>query len=224
MSAQVPVIAIDGPGGAGKGTVSRLLAQRLGYTLLESGALYRALALAALQRGISLDNTAGLSGLAAELNVTFTSDAQNQARTVLFGRDVTDALCSEACGSAASRLASIPAVRAALLSRQRDFRRSPGLVAEGRDMGTVVFPDAKPKIFLTASLEERARRRYKQLMEQGFSANLDILLKELADRDERDVKRAVAPLIPAQDAVVIDSTGHGIDEVLASVLSLVDDV
>lgn len=224
MSAQVPVIAIDGPGGAGKGTVSRLLAQRLGYTLLESGALYRALALAALQRGISLDNTAGLSGLAAELNVTFTSDAHNQARTVLYGRDVTDALSSEACGSAASRLASIPAVRAALLSRQRDFRRSPGLVAEGRDMGTVVFPDAKPKIFLTASLEERARRRYKQLMEQGFSANLNILLKELAERDERDVKRAVAPLIPAQDAVVIDSTGHGIDEVLASVLSLVDDV
>ncbi len=224
MSAQVPVITIDGPGGAGKGTISRLSAQRLGYSLLESGALYRALALAASQKGILLDDTAGLADLAARLNMNFTIDSRGRPRTELNNQDVTAALRSEACGSAASQLASDPAVRAALLACQRDFRRPPGLVAEGRDMGTVVFPDAKLKIFLTANLEERARRRYKQLMEQGVSANLDALLNELAKRDERDAERATAPLMPAQDAVIIDSTGRSIDEVLASVVALVDDV
>lgn len=220
----MPVITIDGPGGVGKGTISRLLARRLGYPLLESGALYRALALAADQKSVSLDDTERLSGLAGALDVRFTIDSGGQPHTMLQGRDVTNALRNESCGTGASQLASVPAVRAALLSRQRNFRRPPGLVAEGRDMGTVVFADAKPKIFLTASLQERARRRYKQLMEQGVSANLDTLLVELATRDERDAGRAVAPLMPAPDARVIDSTGCSIDEVLASVLSLVDDV
>lgn len=219
-----PVITIDGPAGAGKGTISRLLARQLGYGLLESGALYRALALAAEQRGVALTDVAGLSELAEGLAVRFIADACGQSRTELNTRDVTEALRREGCGNAASQLAAIPAVRAALLARQRAFRRPPGLVAEGRDMGTVVFSDAQLKIFLTASLEERAQRRHKQLREQGASANLGGLLKELAARDERDAQRHVAPLMPAQDAVIIDSTGRDIEEVFESVLRFANDV
>jgi CMP/dCMP kinase len=224
MSSRTRVIAIDGPGGAGKGTISRLLAQRLGYALLESGALYRALALAAEQQGIVLTDVARIGALAETLDVRFKLDAADCSRIELNGVDVTEALRRETCGNAASQLAAIPAVRAALLARQRAFRHAPGLVAEGRDMGTVVFPDADLKIFLTASLEERARRRHKQLREQGTSANLDGLLKELAARDERDTQRRMAPLIPAQDAVIVDSTGREIDEVFAAVLRLANDV
>jgi cytidylate kinase len=224
VASKVPVIAVDGPGGAGKGTVSALLARHLGYALLESGALYRALALAASNRQVSTADVPALTTLAAMLDVSFDNDAAGRPRVFLDGSDVSRALRAETCGEAASRLASIPAVRQALLQRQRAFRRPPGLVAEGRDMGTVVFPDAQLKIFLTASLEERARRRYKQLMEQGLSAKLDGLLDELATRDERDAERQVAPLKPAEDAVIIDSTGLDIDEVFARILDLACDV
>ncbi len=217
---RIPVITIDGPGGAGKGTISRLLARRLGFELLESGALYRALALAAAREEVPLRDAAAL---AAALDVRYIADAEGRQCIYLAGEDVTDALRAEACGEAASQLAAIPDVRSALLSRQRRFRQAPGLVAEGRDMGTVVFPDASRKIFLTASLGERARRRYKQLMEQGLSAKLDSLLDELARRDERDAGRSVAPLRPAEDAVIIDSTGLGIDEVFAQVLKVANE-
>jgi cytidylate kinase len=224
MHAPAPVITIDGPAGAGKGVISRSLARRLGYTLLESGVLYRALALASGSAGVALNDSQRLSDLAARLDVRFTADSGDRPRVQLNGGDVTCALRTEACGSAASRLASIPAVRTALLSLQRGFRRPPGLVAEGRDMGTVVFADANLKIFLTASLEERARRRYKQLMEQGVNANLNNLFRELAKRDERDATRPVAPLIPAKDAVAIDSTGQGIEEVLAKIMHFAGDI
>jgi len=223
MNCSAQVITIDGPGGAGKGAISRRLAQHLGYALLESGALYRALALAAQQRGIALDAVPELVGLANGLDVTFRVGVDGEQQVLLAGRDRTDALHSEACGDAASQLASIPSVRAGLLSRQRALRQPPGLVAEGRDMGTVVFPDAALKIFLTASLEERARRRHKQLMTLGIGAKLADLLEKLSIRDERDARRAVAPLAPAVDAVIVDSTGRDIDQVFTSILKLVNE-
>ena len=217
---QIPVITVDGPGGSGKGTLCRLLAQNLGYWLLDSGAIYRILALAADWHGITLDNERGLVELATSLDAQFDTHSHNSQKVWLENRDVTQAIRSEECGHAASRIAQIKAVREALLRRQRAFRRAPGLVADGRDMGTVVFPQASLKIFLTASLEERARRRYKQLKEKGIGASLDALLKELAKRDERDERRAVAPLKPAKDAIVIDSTGLSIQEVLNKALEL----
>lgn len=224
MSCAAPVITIDGPGGAGKGSISRRLASHLGYVLLESGTLYRALALAADRHKISLDAVSEAAALAGNLDITFRTGPNGKRRAVLEGQDSTEALRSEACGDAASRLASIPAVREALLFRQRAFHQPPGLVAEGRDMGTVVFPDATLKIYLTASLEERARRRYKQLMELGIDAKLADLLEELSIRDQRDTQRATAPLIPAADAVIIDSTGRNIEQVFASVLNLVNEL
>lgn len=221
MARHIPVITVDGPGGSGKGTLTRLLAQRLGYHWLDSGSLYRVLALAAQEHGVDLDDAQALADLAADLDVRFEASGEGEPRVYLEGREVSRALRSEACGEAASKVAAIPQVREALLGRQRAFRQPPGLVADGRDMGTVVFPDADVKIFLTASLEERANRRYKQLNEQGIGANLAALLDELAKRDERDANRSVAPLKPAHDAIVLDTTGLGIDEVLDRALRLV---
>jgi cytidylate kinase len=209
----VPLIAIDGPTASGKGTVAQRVAQVLGWAYLDSGALYRLCALAALRAGVDLDDEAGLAALAAALPARFVD-----GRVELDGRDVTEAIRVEAVGNAASRIAVLPALRASLLGLQRSFWRPPGLVADGRDMGTVVFPDATLKVFLTATAESRAERRYKQLIEKGFSANLADLLRDLQQRDERDANRAVAPLRPAEGAVVIDSTHLDIDQTVAQVL------
>lgn len=204
-----PVVAVDGPGGAGKGTLCQRIAERLGWRLLDSGALYRLVALAAENAGVALDDEAGLAALARDLPVEFSGP-----RVLLGGQDVSEAIRSEDCGSRASRVAVLPAVRTALVGLQRGFRRPPGLVADGRDMGTVIFPDAELKVFLTASAEERAMRRYKQLKEKGFDVNLRDLSAEVAARDRRDAERAVAPLRPAPDACVVDSTELTIDEVV----------
>ncbi|MEJ2061391.1 MAG: (d)CMP kinase [Gammaproteobacteria bacterium] len=216
----VPVITIDGPSGSGKGTLSRLLARRCGWHWLDSGALYRLTALAATRTGIALDDVPALAEAARGLQVEFPVDADGESRVLLAGEDVGSAIRTEQVGNAASQVAAIPAVREALLARQRTFAAPPGLVADGRDMGTVVFPDAPLKIFLTASLEERAKRRYNQLKEQGLSVNLHALFRELAERDARDQQRDTAPLKPAEDAVEVDTTGIGIDEVLARLVEL----
>ena len=221
----IPVIAIDGPSGSGKGTISRLLAERLGWQFLDSGSLYRVLALAASQHSIAPDRVDALAGLAVNLDVQFLCDVEGgETRIFLEGSDVSLAIRSEECGNNASVVAAIPEARAALLERQRAFRQMPGLVADGRDMGTVVFPDAELKIFLTASLEERANRRYNQLKEKGWSGSLSALHEELARRDERDANRAVAPLRPADDAEVVDTTGLTVSAVLAKVSRLWSDV
>lgn len=212
MSA-APVLAVDGPGGAGKGTLCRRVAEQLGWQLLDSGALYRLVAVAAADAGTALDDEPGLAALARDLPVRFAGE-----RVLLGGRDVSAEIRSEACGERASRVAALPAVRTALVGLQRSFRRPPGLVADGRDMGTVIFPDAELKVFLTASAEERAMRRYKQLKEKGFDVNLRDLSAEVAARDRRDAERAVAPLRPAPDAVVLDSTELSIDQVVEAVL------
>ena len=218
---QAPVITIDGPGGSGKGTIAGLLASRLGWNLLDSGALYRLLALSARNHGVDLTNETSLETLAAHLDVQFiAAEARGEQQIILEGEDVTRAIRTEDVGAGASQVAALPAVRDALLQRQRVFREAPGLVADGRDMGTVVFADAQLKIYLTASAEERASRRYRQLLGKGETANLASLLDEIVARDERDMNRSVAPLKPADDAILIDSTQMSIEEVLESVQTM----
>ncbi len=215
-----PVITIDGPSGSGKGTVAGILAKRLGWNLLDSGALYRLLAFAAGNHGVALDNEALLEKLAAHLDVQFIGATDGKpARIILEGDDVTHAIRSETVAAGASKVAALPAVRDALLQRQRAFRECPGLVADGRDMGTVVFPDAPLKVFLTASAEERARRRYLQLKAKGDDVSLSGLLDEIRARDERDTQRAIAPLKPAADAIQLDSTELSIEQVLERIMS-----
>ncbi|WP_024890197.1 (d)CMP kinase [Luteimonas huabeiensis] len=219
----VPVLTIDGPSGSGKGTISRAVAGELGWHYLDSGALYRAVGVAAGWSDIDLADPAALVRCAFDVEVAFRDAPSGEPRVLINGVDATDELRTETAGAAASAIAAIPEVRAALKDRQRAFRQPPGLVADGRDMGTVIFPDADWKVFLTASAEERAERRYKQLSGKGVSVTLSGLLREILARDARDASRAVAPLRPAEDAVRIDTTGLGIDEVVARVLALVRD-
>ena len=218
--AEIPVIAIDGPGGSGKGTISTRLAEHLGWNFLDSGALYRLTALAVMKNNVPLDNEAALGETAERLDIRFET-SPGGVRTFLDGEDVSDRLRHEDTGVMASKIAVTPAVRAALVKRQRQFRAPPGLVADGRDMGTVIFPDANLKIFLTASAEIRAQRRHKQLKEKGESVNLSRLFREIKARDLRDQSRSIAPLRPAEDAVIIDSTDMSIEEVLKKVIDMV---
>jgi cytidylate kinase len=217
----VPVITIDGPSGSGKGTVARRLAERLGWHLLDSGALYRLVAYAAQLEGIRGDDAGPYTGVAEALVVRFGATLEGHEQIWLHGNEVSTAIRSEQAGEGASRVAAMPAVRAALTERQRSFAVPPGLVADGRDMGTVIFPDAPLKIFLTASAEERARRRYNQLKDKGLGANLAALSLEIAERDRRDMNRPVAPLRPAADAIIVDSTAMSIDAVVSEALQLV---
>lgn len=213
----IPVIAIDGPGGSGKGTVSKTVADRLGWHLLDSGALYRVIALDAKTQGIDLEDQPNLVRITRDLDVRFDA-SQETAAVSLRDRNVSEAIRAEACGRRASQIAAIPAVRAALVDRQRAFRKAPGLVADGRDMGSVIFPDAELKIFLTASVEERARRRYKQLKGKGIGVSLPALSKDMADRDQRDSERSVAPLQACPDAKILDTTAMSIEAVVSEVL------
>lgn len=217
------VIAIDGPSGSGKGTLSQLVAKKLGFHLLDSGALYRLVALSAVQQSANIHDEIAIAKIAASLDVRF--DVQgNTAITLLNNQDVTADIRREDVGMNASVVAAYPLVRAALLQRQKDFAQAPGLVADGRDMGTTVFPDAPVKIFLTASAEARAERRYKQLQEKGASVNMEELVKDIKARDERDTNRAVSPLVPAADALLLDSTSLSIEQVFDKILSKVHDV
>lgn len=216
----VPVIAVDGPGGSGKGTITTRLAEYLGWHFLDSGALYRLTALAVMKKQVPLDDEVALGEVAVNLDIRFETHG-GAVKALLEGLDVTDRLRAEDTGLVASRIAAIPAVRAALSERQRRFRQPPGLVADGRDMGTVIFPDAQLKIFLTASAEIRAQRRYKQLKDKGESVNLTRLFREIKARDLRDQSRSIAPLRPAEDAVIIDSSHMSIEEVFSKVVSLI---
>ena len=217
MSA-VPVITIDGPSGAGKGTVAKLLAEQLKFKILDSGALYRLTGLLVNRAGNVFVDETQAAELASSMQVDFTSDG-----VILNGEDVSLAIRTESAGNDASKVAAMPAVRAALLDWQKAFAKMPGLIADGRDMGTTVFPQAQLKIFLTASAEERAQRRHKQLNEKGISSNIAALAAEIAERDERDRTRASSPLVPADDAIVIDSTSLSIDEVVQQILTLWSD-
>lgn len=222
----IPVITVDGPSGSGKGTLGQWLASHLGWHFLDSGAVYRVLALAALRQQVPLDESQAdaLVELAHGLPLEFVAgDGSDTTRVLLDGEDVGAQLRTEECGNAASKVAAIPAVRAALLDRQRDFQAAPGLVADGRDMGSVVFPDAALKLFLDASAEKRAERRHKQLMDKGIDVNLPRLIEEIAERDHRDRNRAVSPLQPAADAVVIDASELSVDEVRQQVAGLLGD-
>jgi len=215
----IPVITIDGPSGAGKGTVAHLLADALGWHLLDSGALYRVTAYACEQEGVGLGDESAVAEVARHLAVSFVSAANGEILVYYKDRDASAAIRTEEGGRGASTVGAMPLVREALLQRQRDFRRAPGLVADGRDMGTVVFPDAPLKFFLTASAEERARRRFKQLKDKGESVSLPRLLRDIQERDERDRSRPVSPLLPADDAIIIDSSSTPIDAVFARVMA-----
>ena len=217
----VPVVTVDGPSGVGKGTISQLLAKRLGWHFLDSGALYRLTALAAKRKRVALDDERALGELAGSLDVHFEAGEYGGTALVFLGKqDVTNDIRTEACGSDASRVAALPSVRDALLRRQRSFRQPPGLIADGRDMGTAVFPDAPVKFFLTASPEVRAERRYKQLKPKGLGVNLPSLLQEITERDERDSNRSASPLRPAEDAIVIDTSELGVQDVFEKVMSV----
>jgi cytidylate kinase len=218
-AAPVPIATIDGPSSSGKGTVSRLVAARVGWNLLDSGALYRLVALAGVLKGVDADDVAEHVALARDMRVQFGSE-DGEEQVLLDGDDVTRRIRTEEAGAGASRVAAWPAVRAALMDRQRAFASPPGLVADGRDMGTVIFPGAQLKVFLTATAEERAQRRHKQLIEKGSAASLAALSREIAERDLRDSTRQVAPLKPAPDAQLLDSTGLSIDVVVERVISL----
>ncbi len=221
----VPVIAIDGPSGSGKGAITHMLAERLGYHILDSGALYRLIGLSARRLGVALDAEKALAEMAATMPVEFvtTDDKEEPIHIFLDGDDVTLAIRTDEAGSDASQVAPLPAVREAIFELQKRFVEAPGLIADGRDMGTVVFPDAEVKIFLTASAEARAERRYKQLIAKDISVSLHDLFLSIQERDERDSNREVAPLVPAEDAHIIDSTEMGIDDVFAEVLALIKD-
>ncbi|MBU2976806.1 (d)CMP kinase [Alteromonas sp. C1M14] len=217
----IPVVTVDGPSGAGKGTLSSLLAEKLGWHFLDSGAIYRVLAVAALHHDLPIDDEACVVPLASGLDVSFETEG-NAARIILEGEDVTDDIRSEQVAAAASKVAALPRVREALLRRQRAFQQLPGLVADGRDMGTVVFPDAGVKLFLTASAEARAERRYSQLKNKGMDVNIARLLTDIKARDDRDANRAIAPLVPAEDAVIIDSTHLDITQVFDKAMEIIN--
>ena len=217
----IPVVTVDGPSGAGKGTLSALIAEKLGWHLLDSGAIYRVLAVAAMHHDLPIDDESAVVPLASGLDVSFEIDNE-QRRVVLEGEDVTDDIRTEEVGAVASKIASLARVREALLRRQRAFQQDPGLVADGRDMGTVVFPDANVKLFLTASAEARAERRYNQLKDKGLDVNIARLLTDIKARDDRDANRSIAPLVPAEDAVVIDSTDLDINQVFESAMEIIN--
>jgi len=223
MQESIPVITIDGPSGAGKGTVARIVADQLGWHLLDSGAIYRVLAVALQHHNVSLEEEEPLIPLAAHLDVQFEINSQGEAKVILEGENVTDSIRTEEIGALASQVAAFPRVREALLRRQRAFSLAPGLVADGRDMGTVVFPQAPVKVFLTASAEERAERRFNQLKEKGFDVKIGRLLDDIRQRDERDQNRKVAPLVPAEGALTLDSTDLSIQEVVNKVLSFANE-
>jgi cytidylate kinase len=220
MNPNAPVLTIDGPSGSGKGTISRAVAERLGWHFLDSGALYRAAGLAASWAEIDLADAERLARCAADMDVRFVDRPGDEPLVYVNGVEVAAELRTETCGATASAIAALPPVRAALVDKQRSFRCAPGLVADGRDMGTVIFPDAGLKVFLTASAAERAARRYKQLKRKGLDVTIDALLREITARDERDASRPVAPLKPAADAVLVDSTGTPIDAIVEQVLAL----
>lgn len=222
MNVSAPiVITIDGPSGSGKGTLSQMLARHLGYHLLDSGALYRLVALAAMKKGVDLANEQAVSSVAIGLDVIFSLENKESAQILLEGIKVSDEIRQEAVSMAASQVAAYPGVRAALLERQREFAIAPGLVADGRDMGTTIFPTAQVKLFLTASAEARAERRYKQLCLKGESVDMAALVRDIRERDERDSSRTISPLRPAEDAVIIDSTSMTIDEVFTKMLAAI---
>ena len=221
MTTIAPIITVDGPSGSGKGTLCQLLAAKLGWHILDSGAIYRVLAHCAIKHAVVLDDEVALAALASQLDVRFEPSEQG-LQVILEGENVSRAIRTEDAGFAASKTAVFPLVRAALLQRQRDFRVAPGLIADGRDMGTVVFTDSKVKIFLDASAEERANRRFNQLQDKGFDVSMTTLLEEIKMRDHQDRNRLVAPLKPADDALIIDSTSLSIEEVVAQVLAFAE--